>query len=118
MATSGKKGRYDGTANLIPMNMRGEEEQKALRIKGGKASGEARRKKKMLGELLEIALALPCRDADGDNWNAITVALIQKAAAGDTKAYEIIRDTIGQKPTDKLEAEMKGDIDINVTVGN
>ena len=30
-------------------------------------------------------------------------ALIKKAANGDTKAFEVIRDTIGEKPTDKQE---------------
>ena len=37
---------------------------------------------------------------------------------GDTKAYEVIRDTVGEKPTDKLETkgeqkiivELQGDV--------
>ena len=41
--------------------------------KGGKASGEARRRKKELKELLEIALSQPCKDnPDIDNWTAMT----------------------------------------------
>lgn len=33
---------------------------------------------------------------------AITLALVKKALNGDTKAYELIRDTIGEKPTEKI----------------
>ncbi len=108
---------HKGKENLRPMNTRTKAEQSEIAKKGGKASGEARRKKKQLSELLEIALSQPAPDGKSDNWTAITVAMIQKAMGGDTKAYEVIRDTIGQKPTDKLEAEMKGDIDINISVG-
>ena len=93
------------------------EEAREIGRKGGKASAEARRKKKELKELLEIALSQPCKDGSGqDNWTAMTVALLQKALSGDTKAYEVVRDTLGQKPTDKLEADIKGDIDINISV--
>lgn len=35
----------DGTKNLKPINTRTKEEQTAIQIKGGKASGKARRKK-------------------------------------------------------------------------
>lgn len=30
-------------------------------------------------------------------------ALIDKALKGDTKAFEVIRDTVGEKPSDKVE---------------
>lgn len=32
-------------------------------------------------------------------------AMIMKAALGDTKAYEVIRDTIGQKPVERVEQD-------------
>lgn len=107
----------NGRDNLRSISDRSTEEQWEIRSKGGKASVAARRKKKELKELLEIALSQPCKDGSGqDNWTAITVALLQKALSGDTKAYEVVRDTLGQKPTDKLEADLKGDIDINISV--
>ena len=43
----------------------------------------------------------------------ITVALIQKALKGDTKAFEIIRDTIGQKPIEQLDIN-SNKININI----
>ena len=33
---------------------------------------------------------------------AISVAVFKKALAGDIKAYEVVRDTAGQKPVDKI----------------
>ena len=41
----------------------------------------------------------------GDTQESITIALIEKAMQGDTKAFEVIRDTIGEKPTDKVEMD-------------
>ena len=37
----------------------------------------------------------------------------EKAMKGDTKAFEVVRDTAGQKPTDKIE--MKTDVDVNTS---
>lgn len=91
----------NGTKNLKPMNTRSKEEQKKIASKGGKASGEARRRRKTLREELLAILE------DGDIQNQITLALIQEAKTGNnagsvTKAFEVIRDTIGEKPVDKV----------------
>lgn len=102
----------DGTVNLKPLNQRSEEEVKAITSKGGKASGKARRKKRELKQLLELALSQPHKDGD-DNYMAITVALIQKALSGDVRAYEAIRDTIGQKPTEQQQVDMTAKIEVD-----
>ena len=39
----------------------------------------------------------------GDTQKKMSLAIIEKCLKGDTKAYEIIRDTIGEKPKDKVE---------------
>ena len=71
-------------------------------IKGGKKSGEVRRKRKALREELEILLNT--KTDDGKTYQErMSIALIKKAFTGDTKAYEVIRDTIGEKPVDKVE---------------
>lgn len=36
----------------------------------------------------------------------MSVALLKKATSGDIKAYEVIRDTIGEKQAEKLKAEL------------
>lgn len=91
-----------GTKNLIPLNKRTKEEQKAITTAGGKASGESRRARKTLKEELLLLLS------EGDTQKNVSVAMIQKALDGDTKAFEVIRDTIGEKPTEKI---MVADVD-------
>ena len=82
--------------NLVSLADRTTSEKRAIASAGGKASGEARRKRKTLKEELLLMLA------DGDTQQSVTLALIEKAMSGDTKAFEVIRDTIGEKPVDKV----------------
>lgn len=69
--------------------------------KGGLKSGEIRRARKTLKEELLALLS------EGDIQEKISLAILEKAKAGDTKAYEIIRDTVGEKPVEKLEAKVE-----------
>lgn len=74
--------------------------------KGGKASAEARRKKRDLRQAIEILLETDIKGKNGEvksGAEAIAIAQFQKALKGDTKAFEVIRDTSGQKPIDKVE---------------
>ena len=50
----------------------------------------------------------------------INDSMIQKALSGDTKAFELIRDTVGEKPTDKVEnsGEQKMIIELQGDVGS
>lgn len=91
----------NGQENLIPFNELTEDKQRELARKGGIASGKARKEKKLLKELLEDALS---KGTETDNeYINITLALIKEANRGNVKAYEVIRDTLGQKPIDKVE---------------
>lgn len=86
----------------------------------GLASGEARKKRKALKDLMEIALQMEEKNEsyrslmkkagwkDMDQMSVITQGLIQRAKTGDVQAYNAIRDIIGEKPTDKME--VSGDI--------
>lgn len=68
-----------------------------------KKSVEKRKENQTLAELMRIALLLPNEETGEVNNIAITNALIAKAIKGDVSAYQTIRDTIGEKPTDKQE---------------
>lgn len=68
--------------------------------KVGKASAKARQEKKILRELLEEALLTNTKT--GNRYIDITNALIQEAEKGNVKAYETIRDTLGQKPKENI----------------
>lgn len=92
----------NGTKNLIPMNKRTKEEQKKIARMGAKKSKESRKARKTLREELLAILS------DGNIQNKISLALIQEAIRGNrsgsvAKAFETIRDTIGEKPTYSVE---------------
>lgn len=110
-------GKYDGRANLIPFNKLSEDEQKAIRSKGGKASGEARRKKRDMREVAKAILEHAMNEAqidevlgsskdllDGDKsvMAVLTARMVQEAGKGSYKHYETLRDTAGFKPKDEI----------------
>ena len=115
--------------NLIPFNERTEKEQRAIQSAGGKASGEARRKRKAMREQAELLLSLPFKDrqfkdVDGnarsllerykevsgiedvgeiDNQMAMLIAMWQQALSGDTGSvseFNSLRELVGEKKTD------------------
>jgi hypothetical protein len=74
--------------------------------KGGKAGAETRRKKRDLRLACQMILEMDVKGKDGvmrSGAEAITLAQLQKALKGDAKAYEVLRDTAGQKPVEKVE---------------
>lgn len=110
-------GKYDGRANLIPFNKLSEEEQREIRSKGGKASGEARRKKRDMREVAKAILEHAMNEAqidevlgsskdllDGDKsvMAVLTARMVQEAGKGSYKHYETLRDTAGFKPKDEI----------------
>ena len=99
--------------------------------KGGLASVEARRKKKAMRDRLELLLDMTMKsgreanletiksyaDLKGKNitvQDAMMIAQIQKALKGDTYAAAFIRDTAGENPSVKVEADV--DMDLNITI--
>lgn len=99
MAKESGKTATKGVDNLKPV--RTKEEARERGKKGGVASGEARREKKLLKDTLLLLLET------GQGQEQICMALLKKAKKGDTRAFEVIRDTIGQKPIDKAEVDMR-----------
>lgn len=99
--------------NLIPV--RSTEEARERGRNGGRASGEARRRKKSLREAAELYLSLPVSDKrawnklakdgvapeDVDNQMAIIAGLSIKAAKGDAKAAKVLFDLLGEQPKDE-----------------
>ena len=110
--------------NLIPMDQRSQSEARELGREGGRASGEARRRKKSLREAAELYLSLPVSDKrawnklakdgvapeDVDNQMAIIAGLSIKAAKGDAKAAKVLFDLIGDQSRE--EDEVKVIIDV------
>lgn len=91
-----------GVDNLIPQSKRTKEEQRAIATKGGVASGEARRAKKTMREVLEILLESKDPESNKTNIEAMMTKAVLKALGGDLKAMEFVRDTSGQKPDTQI----------------
>lgn len=110
----------NGHENLIPFHERTEEEQRRIRSEGGKASGEARRRRRSLREAMNLLLELPPGNArdfnrlaqagikleDMDNGQLIALALFEQAKEGDVAAIKELRDMIGEKAADKMEHDV------------
>jgi hypothetical protein len=95
-----------GTDNLKSLADRTTAEQREIAQAGGIASGEARRRKRDIRLALEALLEKDIQDKHGNTMStaeAIALKQIEKALKGDTKAFEVVRDTAGQKPMDKVE---------------
>lgn len=96
--------------NLIKPEDLTPEERRENASKAGKASVASRRARKTLREELLALLS------DGDIQERLSLALIDEALNGNkagsvTKAFEVIRDTVGEKPTEKI---MIADVDKSV----
>lgn len=73
--------------------------------KGGQKSGEARRAKKSLREAMQILMDADLTGKDGKTMTgteAMAAKAFQAALKGDWKAWELVRDTAGQKPVERV----------------
>lgn len=98
--------------NLIPLNKRTKKEQRDIARKGGIKSGEVRRKKKAVREVMEMLANQPLtneklkksikgitggvEDDDIDLLTAATMGLFQSAIKGNEKAYKLIMERLDE----------------------
>ena len=105
----------DGKDNLIPI--KSTDRARELGSKGGQAFKETCQKKRLLRDLLNELLDRQNNlmlDENGDpmtNAAIMAVKAIDAASGGDWKAWELVRDTAGQKPIEKI---MVADVDAGV----
>ena len=104
--------------NLIPFTSDQDREKAKINgRKGGKASGEARRKNRNMKECLKMLLSLDVKspkareqlkalgidNEEMTNQMALMVSMLNKALKGDKGCAEFIRDTSGQQIVNKAE---------------
>lgn len=81
---------------------------------GGKASGKARAEKRDLRKALEMLLEQTYTDKKGvqrTGAQAITEKLFTEVMKGNVRAFEVLRDTVGQKPVERVMiAEVDPDV--------
>lgn len=107
--------------------IRTEEEAREKGRKGGKASGLARKRKKLLRELVETfgtlevfpkeKAAMAALGIDEKNMSRdmqIVVSLYKKAMNGDVAAFNAIRDIKGEKPTDELAVNIPNSVRVEI----
>lgn len=90
------------------------EEQREIARMGGIASGRARAEKRDLRKALELLLEQNYTDKKGvmrTGAQAITEKLFSEVMKGNVRAFEVLRDTVGQKPVEKV---MVADVDQSV----
>lgn len=86
--------------NLIPNSERTPEELREITRKGGIASGEARRKKKAMREMLEMCLEM--KNNKGMTYRELaTMGLIKGAIKGNAQNYRTILETLGELKSDE-----------------
>lgn len=118
--------------NLLPpygSPERSSDEVREQNAKGGIASGAVRRKKAAMRDYVQFILGMKRKVSEKtleqlkemgvteDEVTGQTLALMKimdKAIAGDIKAMEFLRDTAGEKPTDKVDMShaFAGDFEI------
>lgn len=102
---------------LRPKRDQTAEERRESARRAGKASAEARRRKRDMRETFRDLLDMPLKEGDLDEVTALAganrknvtvgeaIALIManKAIKGDVRAAEFVRDTSGQRPTSSVQ---------------
>lgn len=102
------KGRVE---NLIPQNCRTKDERREIAKKGGRRSGEVRRERRRLQDIVRAMLdAKSIDDPEQTVSEALVSSMIESAMAGDVKAFIALRDTAGEKPAEKQQTNHSGEI--------
>lgn len=105
--------------NLIRFDQMDEEKRREYARRGGQASAESRKRKRVLKENLEILMSLPIKDKkarkvmkflgiddeDLTNDMAACVAMFQETLKGNVQAYKEIRDMLDGKPQENVKVE-------------
>jgi hypothetical protein len=108
----------DGWKNLKPMNERTKEERQEIGRRGGLAYGENQKRRQTMQDcmraLLELTMSKDKARKDigdiaeyaSDNptlLEILNLVQIREAQNGNTKAFELVRDSAGYKPIDRQE---------------
>ena len=109
-------GREIQNANLRPSGYKFTEEDLK---KGGRRSAEVRKERRDIKKICEFLLSEMYKITDEETGEvkemsgaeAMVTKMLKKAIDGDTKAFELIRDSAGQKPVEKIMvAEVEQDV--------
>ena len=89
--------------NLIPI--KDSDVARALQAKSVESRSKNFKRKKLLKDCIELLLEQDMKSKDGKTVSgaeALSIKMFEKALKGDVKAFEVLRDTAGQKPVEKV----------------
>ena len=112
--------------NLIPFSERTESEQREIQSKGGKKSGESRRKKKSMKQVMDMLLQMPANtvadyqfladmgidlndfsETEINNMFVVNAALLVQAKLGNVKAIKELRSIIDDGANEKAKLKLE-----------
>lgn len=103
--------RKKGVPNGVATRFRSGTEAVEMGKKGGVASGEARREKKIITEIVLRKLAEKLEGSDCTAGEAVVDSIIAQAMAGDVKAFVALADRAEGKPTQQIN--VAGDVSVS-----
>lgn len=125
-----KRAREKSNRNLLKPSELTADRRREIARQGGLASAAARKRKKDIREVFEALLSSPATpemqekaaklgfDAETVEsiYDVLGVAMIDKALSGDGYCFQLVRDSAGDKPTDKSEvtASVMTDKDLEI----
>lgn len=112
--------RERSNANLMPVQeinaRKTPDERRESASKAGKASAEAKKRRKTAREIYEAMLSRPASDLvtgglpdlpeGATNYDVLLARMMLSAQKGSVKAAQFVRDTAGDQPTTKVEADI------------
>ena len=99
------------TKGLLKKEDRTPSERRESARNAGVASGKSRRERKRLQDIVRAMLDAKSKDdPDVTVGEALVASMIENAMAGDVKAFVALRDTAGDKPTERTRTEHTGGI--------
>lgn len=117
--------------NLIQNSGRSRDEVEAVNAKGGKKSGETRRKKRDMKAKMKMLLELPCTAddwneaaemgvdmSDIDNETAMLIGLFKEAKSGNVQAVKEIRNILGKDNSSEELALKKKELKMKEEAAN
>ena len=108
--------------NLIPLNKRSKKEQREISKKGGKASGETRRKQKTYRELAKVLLSAKVDDEEMKSMAAqfgiknidvktlTHLGMIRAAAGGSHNAFDRLLALVGEDVEKNEESKKQSEL--------
>ena len=107
-----------GKGNTNNLKVPTSEQAREYGSKGGKASAENKKQRKLFQQAFQDLLngTYTIENKSLGGYKAVASAMIQQALNGNVKAYVAIRDTVGEKPTDKIEQSGENKLDVNIRV--